>query len=138
MRSSVLLDTSGWIALLNSADPQHAIARDRWLALANKGIRFVVTEWVIAETGNGMARSRTKNQFADVVRQTLDSPIVDVVPITREVLENSLSLYESHSDKSWGLVDCASFIVMRDRGITDAFTSDRDFEQAGFRCLLSV
>ena len=138
MRSSVLLDTSGWIALLNSADPQHAIARDRWLALANKGIRFVVTEWVIAETGNGMARSRMKNQFADVVRQTLNSPIVDVVPITREVLESSLSLYESHSDKSWGLVDCASFIVMRDRGITDAFTSDRDFEQAGFQCLLSV
>jgi predicted nucleic acid-binding protein len=35
-------------------------------------------------------------------------------------------------------VDCASFIVMQERGITEAFTSDRDFEQAGFKRLLST
>jgi len=35
-------------------------------------------------------------------------------------------------------VDFASFIVMQERGITEAFTSDHDFEQAGFRCLLAV
>jgi predicted nucleic acid-binding protein len=34
------------------------------------------------------------------------------------------------------MVDCANFVVMADLGIRDAFTSDRHFEQAGFRCLL--
>jgi hypothetical protein len=33
---------------------------------------------------------------------------------------------------------CAGFLVMHERGITEAFTSGRDFEQAGFRCLLSM
>ena len=29
-----------------------------------------------------------------------------------------------------------TFIVMQDRGITDALTADHHFEQAGFRALL--
>lgn len=31
---------------------------------------------------------------------------------------------------------CASFLVMEDNGISQAFTNDRHFEQAGFRNLL--
>jgi len=39
-------------------------------------------------------------------------------------------------DKTWGLVDCVSFVVMRDAGILDSLTTDKHFEQAGFRALL--
>jgi uncharacterized protein len=138
MRSSILLDTSGWIALLNSADRLHAKARDKWLDLVNAGCRFVVTDWIIAETGNGLARRQAKASFANVVRQMLEAPSVEVVEIDRDLLSRALIDYAKFADKPWGLVDCASFIVMRDRGITDAFTTDRDFEQAGFQCLLSA
>ena len=31
---------------------------------------------------------------------------------------------------------CISFVVMNERGITDALTSDHHFEQAGFQILL--
>jgi hypothetical protein len=48
----------------------------------------------------------------------------------------ALDYFARYADKSWGLVDCASFVVMQQRGITEAFTSDRHFEQAGFACLL--
>jgi uncharacterized protein len=47
-----------------------------------------------------------------------------------------LTLYEQATDKVWGLVDCASFVVMRDQRVLDALSGDRHFEQAGFRCLL--
>ena len=39
-------------------------------------------------------------------------------------------------DKEWGLVDCTSIIVARDMGITEIFTTDHHFEQAGFTILL--
>jgi predicted nucleic acid-binding protein len=39
-------------------------------------------------------------------------------------------------DKAWSLVDCASFIIMQERAITDALTTDHHFEQAGFTQLL--
>jgi predicted nucleic acid-binding protein len=53
-------------------------------------------------------------------------------------MERALKLYTERSDKTWGLVDCASFIVMSDEGSTEAFTADRHFEQAGYTCLLPV
>ncbi|HUP80150.1 MAG TPA: hypothetical protein VM260_16470 [Pirellula sp.] len=34
-----------------------------------------------------------------------------------------------------GIVDQVSFIVMRRRGIIEAFTNDKHFEAAGFRVL---
>lgn len=46
-------------------------------------------------------------------------------------------LLEDRLDKTWSLVDCASFVVMEERGLTEALTTDRHFEQAGFVRLLS-
>ena len=51
--------------------------------------------------------------------------------ITSTAIPNS-----DRPDKTWGLVDCSSFLVMQDEGIADAFPTDRHFEQAGFNCLL--
>lgn len=50
---------------------------------------------------------------------------------------NSLRVLK-RPDKDWGLTDCISFAVMTQEGITQALTSDRHFEQAGFTKLLSI
>jgi predicted nucleic acid-binding protein len=39
-------------------------------------------------------------------------------------------------DKAWGLVDCASFLSMQERGISQALAYDEHFKQAGFVALL--
>jgi len=90
----------------------------------------VLTDWVVAETGNGLARSGARNRFA-AVEFIRSSPKAKLVHIS-EVLQ----LYTRRSDKDWGLIDCASFAVMEDQGISQACTNDRHFEQAGFTNLL--
>jgi predicted nucleic acid-binding protein len=47
-----------------------------------------------------------------------------------------MSLYRQHADKAWSLTDCISFAVMREKRLTEAFTSDQHFQQAGFIPLL--
>lgn len=138
MPSSVFLDTSGWLALLHSKDVKHKQAHDAWRELGQLDYGIVLTDWVIAETGNGLARTPIRHVFADAVSRLWISPKVQVVTIDQQLISAAVDHYRRHSDKSWGLVDCASFIVMQERGITDAFTSDRHFEQAGFRSLLST
>ncbi|WP_241993419.1 type II toxin-antitoxin system VapC family toxin [Trichormus variabilis] len=59
-----------------------------------------------------------------------------MVPLTNELYDAAFQLFRSRQDKEWGLVDCISFIVMQNRGITDALTANEHFNQIGFRALL--
>lgn len=51
-------------------------------------------------------------------------------------MDEAIALFTDRPDKSWGLTDCISFVVMQRFGATDALTADRHFEQAGFTALL--
>jgi predicted nucleic acid-binding protein len=136
MSNEIFLDTNGWLAIPNATEQLHDQAFGLWLDLMNRRRRVVLTDWIIAETGNGLAKTQTKSRFSRVVQEMLEAPSVELVVIERNLLFRSLSDYASYTDKNWGLVDCSSFLVMQDHGIADAFTSDRHFEQAGFNCLL--
>ncbi len=61
---------------------------------------------------------------------------VDVIHIDPALDEQTWRLIKQRIDKDWSLVDCASFVVMKQHGITEALTTDQHFEQAGFVRLL--
>lgn len=61
---------------------------------------------------------------------------IEVVPLTEDLYAQAAALYERHTDKEWGLTDCVSFVVMRERGIQEALTTDTHLRQASFRALL--
>jgi len=63
-------------------------------------------------------------------------PTVDIVPLLEPLYARGMQLYRARPDKEWGLTDCVSFLVMQDRGLTEALTTDEHFQQAGFRALL--
>jgi predicted nucleic acid-binding protein len=59
-----------------------------------------------------------------------------VVHVDAVLDEAAWALLRSRPDKGWSLTDCVSFELMRGRGIREALTTDRHFEQAGFVRLL--
>lgn len=138
MAAEVLLDTNGWIALLNAGESLHQQAVTLWRELLTSQHNFVVSDWVIAETGNGLARSKKTHAFPDAVKRLLASSRAEIVFVDLALMQDAIDFYATHDDKSWGLVDCVSFLLMTRRGMTDAFTSDRHFQQAGFHPLLAV
>lgn len=137
MTDSVFLDTAGWIALLNSSDKLHRSASQVWSQLAAENTPIVVTDWVLAETGNGLARFPVRASFRRAAALIASSPRASLVRIDDGRREAALRLYDERPDKTWGLVDCASFVVMTEQGIRAALTDDRHFEQAGFQRLLA-
>lgn len=64
------------------------------------------------------------------------SPHVELVHIDATLDAEAWRLLTERQDKEWSLVDCASFVVMRERQIAEALTTDHHFEQAGFVVLL--
>ena len=47
-------------------------------------------------------------------------------------------MFSARADKEWSLADCISFVVMRDRNISKALSTDMHFAQAGFEVLLQA
>lgn len=67
---------------------------------------------------------------------TYNDDDVEILSVDSELFSKALKFYSSRIDKEWGLTDCISFVVMKDRKLKDALTSDHHFEQAGFQALL--
>lgn len=59
-----------------------------------------------------------------------------VVPFATRGMAKAFAFFKSRIDKEWGLVDCFSFEVMREKKIKQALTFDDHFRQAGFETLL--
>ncbi len=71
-----------------------------------------------------------------MVRGLQDNADVEIVPQTDEQFKAALERYAARNDQRWSPTDCASFLVMEERNISEALAYDRDFEQAGFVALL--
>ncbi len=128
----VFADTFFFFAILNRADPLHR--RAAAFSRNNRQLR-VTTDWVITELADGLSRVADRERFMDLYRHIQLSPAIRVVPASRALLEEAITLYAARPDKDWPLTDCVSFVVMRDEGITGALTGDQHFEQAGFNAL---
>lgn len=136
MHAEVFLDTAYAIALSSPNDQFHA----RAIALAEQlealGIRLVTTRAVLLEIGNALSKQRYRQAAVQLLDSLEADPKVDIVPVSEQLYVRALQLYRARPDKEWGLTDCVSFLVMQDRGLTEALTTDEHFQQAGFRALL--
>jgi predicted nucleic acid-binding protein len=132
----VFADTACWMALLSARHQLHSRALEASTQL--KDVHIVTSDWVLTELLNGLADSGSEMRSAaaaTAVALQSDSGVT-VVPQTRQAFTASLNLYRERSDKGWSLTDCASFLTIRELGITAALTSDKHFEQAGCTALL--
>jgi predicted nucleic acid-binding protein len=91
---------------------------------------------ILVEIADGLAAIRFRTHAVQVIAALQASPFVEVVAVPSDLLTLALDLYRQRGDKEWGLTDCVSFLVMRERGLRESLTVDAHFQQAGFRALL--
>lgn len=129
----VFADTVYYLALLNPRDQYAEVAA---LFTAGFSGAFVTSAWVLTEVANSLARGADRALFVELYRDLADDRRVTIVPPALDLFEEGIEFYASRPDKEWSLIDCISFIIMREHGLTAALTADRHFEQAGFSVLL--
>jgi predicted nucleic acid-binding protein len=134
--SLTFVDTVGWIALLNRSDSLHAAAVRCFQSLATSNTPLLTTSLVLAEVGNGLSRLPLRHLMSGLRQRLQQSKRIELALVDAQLFERGWLLYEQHADKEWGLVDCVSFTLMRERGVTQAVTNDHHFQQAGFMILL--
>ena len=136
MGTEVFLDTAYAIALANAKDDFHTKAIQLAKQLRVEKTKLVTTRAVLLEIGNALSGQRFRVAAAQLLDALEADPTVGIVPITDGLYAQALTLYRTRPDKEWGLVDCLSFVVMRERRLSGALTTDMHFQQAGYRVLL--
>lgn len=134
--TEVFLDTAYAIAIASPSDEFHARAKQLAIWIESSKISVVTTRAVLLEVGNALSKRRLRQKAVEILTLIENDSAVEIVSLTDDLYVSALSLFQSRTDKEWGLVDCVSCIAMQARGIEWALTADRHFQQMGFRALL--
>jgi predicted nucleic acid-binding protein len=130
--SVVFVDTSALYAVLDRDDSNHARAAAIWPELLKEST-LVTHNYVLVETAAlvqhrlGLAAARAL--ATDIV------PLLSVGWIDEHRNAAAQEAVLAASRKRLSLVDCASFLVMRECGIEQAFCFDAHFKEQGFKVL---
>lgn len=134
----IFVDTSGWATWIDNSQPFHGLADTLMRQWQGDGTRLVTTNYVLVElvalltSPLRMPRS-TLIILVDDIRAAQRLELVHIDPALDQA---AWALLTARPDKEWSLVDCVSFVVMQQRNLLEALTTDHHFEQAGFVRLL--
>lgn len=128
----LFVDSAGWIAAADAADPMNAAVRtlrDDWL---REGGEFVTTDYIIDETLTILRRRMSLAAAEKWWAQVEQSTRVRIEWMDASRTERARAIFFKYKDKSFSFTDCTSFAVMRELRLRKALTLDTHFRQAGF------
>ncbi|MGE0886749.1 MAG: type II toxin-antitoxin system VapC family toxin [Blastocatellales bacterium] len=129
----MLLDTSGLYCFFDDSDPRHNDA----VALFQAADVLLTHDYVLAEfIPLCQTRGLDRHKTLDFVRVLLANSLIEIVWTNEDYYAQALALLAARADKTYSLCDAVSFVLMRERGILEALTTDRYFTQEGFIRLL--
>ena len=130
---ALFVDTGGWLACADGADPGHVRACAARDAAIEAGQVLVTTDFVVDEALT-IIRFRLGLDPAEAWWRQIDrSSRLRWERIDSNRFETARQLFFQHRDKDFSFTDCTSFAVMRDIRLTHALTTDRHFRQMGFQ-----
>lgn len=138
-RSALFVDSVYFIAMFDPRDQWRNVAQPFADEFANRQV--VTTDGIIAEFLAHFSRfgHDLRNRVAQHALGLRSSDQINVVTLTSELVETGIAVYGGEFRYSrLSLQDCISILVMRERGITDALTADREFSLAGVNVLMQA
>ncbi|MDM8564858.1 PIN domain-containing protein [Candidatus Halobeggiatoa sp. HSG11] len=131
----IFVDTSALIVIGNKNDDFHKQAVIIQKKLLQTNNRFLITNAIVLELLNSFSQSKYKPIAIQLIKLINDSKQWHCSPIDKYI-PKGIEMFQKRLDKDWSLVDCISIIVAKNYNVTDIFTTDHHFEQAGFTILL--
>ncbi|MEH2180648.1 type II toxin-antitoxin system VapC family toxin [Nostoc sp.] len=129
----LLFDTSGLLCYVHSGEPEHQKA----VEFLDSVSRSLTHSYVLAEFITlAQVRRFPRTEALQFIIDLLENPDIETVWVYELLYQEAVKLLMARQDKTYSLCDAVSFVLMRQRGVTEALTTDRHFEQEGFRRLL--
>ena len=98
--------------------------------------RFTITFWRSLFRWLKLVDSLARSLTLEFSEDLLTDSRVKIVWVDNHLHREALELLQNRRDKSYSLCDAVSFLIIRERHISEALTTDRHFAQEGFHRLL--
>ena len=95
----------------------------------------ITTDYILDETLTLLRSRRNLESASAFIDKLKNSKSVRIFWIDDGLFEKALEIFKKSDGKSWSFTDCTSFELMRELSISQAFTFDRHFREAGFHIL---
>jgi uncharacterized protein len=133
--TSTFLDANFVIALEISDDQHHFAAAQLWKTFIETSFSLVTTSYVLDEIVTFLNRRRKHDKAVRVGNNLLNASHIRLMHVDEPLFYEGWQYFEQHSDKTYSLTDCVSFVLMARLRIEEALTFDKHFTQAGFKTL---
>ena len=124
------VDTSAFYAMASETDQAHVTARAVHEQLKRDNTPLVTTNYILLETVSLLQRRHGvayAERFGDSVIEE-----VELIWMTLTQHRAAWKLWKERRNRGLSLVDCSSFVVMRELHMPHAFAFDEQFQEAGF------
>jgi predicted nucleic acid-binding protein len=136
VNSPVFVDTSGWLAAINTRDSHYHIVVEAYNDLVAKRTTFTTTNLVVAEMHILIVRERGAAAGCALLDAIYTDPLYQVVSVDRDLESEATDRWlRRFADQRFSLTDAVSFEIMRRERIKDALALDKHFEIAGYRLI---
>ena len=127
------IDTSAFLAMVNSDDLSHEIALQTWMELVENNEKLMCNNYILVES-----IALIQNRMGLEAVATLHNDIIPVLEVEwlDESLHNAITETAIGTNRrALSFVDQSSFNTMRRHKISTAFTFDHHFRQQGFKVI---
>ena len=136
--NAVFVDTGGWMACADRADPAHVACTAARDATLEAGRILITTDFVVDETLT-LIRFRLGLAAANAWWQQIDgSARLRWERVENDRFERARNLFFQYRDKDLSFTDCTSIVVMRELKLKTVITTDRHFHRVGFDVMPAV
>ncbi len=129
----MFVDTSGIYCLYNRDEKHHEAS----IVFYDSARIRITTNYVLAEyVALADARRSSRKDAINFSRQVLDDDEIEVIWVDKSLHRQAVQLLHERLDKTYSLCDAVAFLVMKQRNLLEALTTDEHFDQEGFIRLL--
>jgi uncharacterized protein len=130
--NTLFVDTGAWYALADKSDQYHAQAVEVYPQLLNRFHHLTTTNLVISETYILIRRAIGHQSAISFLKNIAASPRITKIYSDSVFEDAAEDILRKYSDLDFSYTDAVSFAIMKQYGITDAFTFDHHFSTAGY------
>ena len=126
----IFLDSSAVYAWADKRDPNHETAKRRLQAILDDREELLTHNYLMVEA---VSLIQARLGHAAAAKFAKDSAIFVIEWVDRDLHASAVREWQKSGKRWLSFVDQVSFIVMRRRSVTTAFSFDPDFQTQGFQ-----